>query len=178
MKKINIEVSDKVNLLKPESLRVIQKNLKSLSKTNYEKLKSEIIKNGFSFAIHYWNNKKDKTLDVLDGTQRLRTILEMKKEGFSCDEIPCIEVKAKDFKQALSKLLGGASSYGHFEKEGLYELMHEFEISLDELVNIEFPGLDLIEFEKEFFLDYDDKTSEEDDEIPEVKETRCKPGDL
>lgn len=153
-------------LVAPEKLKVIQGELKSLSLKSYEKLKRSIIKSGFSFVIHVWKDEKGE-LCILDGTQRHRTVMKMKKEGWSCPELPIAYVKADSFKDAAKKLLVGAGMYGKPEGQGLYELMSVAGIEMDELEDVELPGIDLPKFEKEFFGDGVEEEAEEENDTQE-----------
>lgn len=139
-------------MVAPEKLKVIQGELKSLSLKSYEKLKRSIIKSGFSFVIHVWKNEEGE-LCILDGTQRHRTVMKMKKEGWQCPELPIAFVKADSFKDAAKKLLVGAGMYGKPEGQGLYELMSVAGIEIDEIEDVELPGIDLPKFQAEFFGD-------------------------
>lgn len=152
MKSIRIDVDD-LKLLPPESLTIIQGHLKDLPTTSYEHLRDEIAELGFSFAIHAWRNPKSKELEVLDGTQRLRTILKMREEGFECPKVPVAIVKAKSRKEAARKLLGGAGAYGKPSGQGLYEFMHAFGIEPMEIERVELMGIDVASFQSEHFED-------------------------
>lgn len=151
MKKIEVTCQGAA-MVAPEKLKVIQGDLKSLSLKSYEKLKRSIIKSGFSFVIHVWKDEKGE-LCILDGTQRHRTIMKMRKEGWSCPELPVAFVQASSFKDAAKKLLVGAGMYGKPEGQGLYELMSVAGIEMEELEDVELPGIDLPKFQAEFFGD-------------------------
>ena len=51
--KISCSIQDRVSI---DDLVPTQKNLKSLSKENFEKLRKSIIKNGFFFPIGIWDH--------------------------------------------------------------------------------------------------------------------------
>ena len=144
-------------LVAPQKLTIIQGNLKSLSESAYGKLRDEIASQGFSFAIHVWK-APDGKLCILDGTQRIRTVTKMcTDEGYTCPKVPVAFVEADNLKHAVRKLLAGAGMYGKPEKEGLYELLQLSELSLDDVPNIELPGISLPKFRKEFYDDPDEE---------------------
>lgn len=134
-----------------QKLLPLQGNLKSLSKQDYERLRDEIVADGFSEPISAWKTKKG--LLVLNGHQRLRTVKNMvEKEGYKCPEIPISLVKAKDEKQARRKLLSMASQYGKVEKDGLYEFIHESDMQVEDVIaNFRLPEIDLQKFADEYF---------------------------
>lgn len=159
----------------PHKLKIIQGELKSLSKANYNKLRLSIEKHGHSFATHVWKNGEGE-LCVLDGTQRTRVTLREVDEGrWSCPQVPVNYVTAKSFKDAVQKLIAGAGSYGKAEGQGLYELMHHAGLSLPDLDYMQLPGLDTRAFEKEFFLD---ATPEPEDTLPTVGDVTVQVGDV
>lgn len=136
------------------ALNEFQGELKSLSKTSYEKLRREIKKEGFSFVVHVWKDPKGK-LHILDGHQRIRTVRKMVEfEGFTCAEVPVAYVEAKDLRHAKRKLLAAASQYGETTEQGLYEFMSENEITPEELsASYEFADIDTEKFLEGHFGD-------------------------
>lgn len=134
-----------------KDLVIIQGDLKTLTEEGYQKLRQEIIDNGFSFAIHVWQDPEGKFC-VLDGTQRLRVIKTMvEQEGWECPELPVVFVEAPDIKSAVKKLLGGASQYGTPDQEGLYELMTRFELGPLDIQSKSLTGIELPEFVAGYF---------------------------
>lgn len=133
-----------------DQIEPFQGNLKDLSEENYKKLKKEILELGFSEPVSVWahNNK----FLLLNGHQRHRALLQMKKEGFEIPKIPVSFVEAKDIKEAKKKVLALTSQYGEITKQGLYEFMNEAEISMPELSDsFRFPEINLDVFKLEFF---------------------------
>ena len=158
--KITCQAADYVD---PHSLKIIQGELKSLDKKRYEKLKDSIEKHGHSFATHVWKSPEGE-LCVLDGTQRTRVTLKEVDEGrWDCPRVPINYVEASSFKDAVSKLLVGASQYGKAEGQGLYELLSISGLGLEEVRGLELPGIDYRAFEQEFYLE---ARPEGDDSVP------------
>lgn len=148
-----------------EKLVESQGELKTLSKTNYERLKKEIIELGFSEPILVWKEKNK----IVNGHQRLRTVKHMvEKEGWGVKPLPVSFVEAKDDKELAKKILAMASVYGTVSDQGLYEFMSEWDITLEELnENYDLPNLNLAKFGDEFFND-ELKDDLDDGEDPEV----------
>jgi len=148
-----------------------QGKLKNLTKKNFEKLRDVILKYGFSAPIFIWKNGKQN--NCLDGHGRLRVLKELKKEGFTIPKLPVVWIKAKNRKEAKEKLLTIASQYQDYDEKGFGEFIELEDINLEEiggLINI--PPLEhLIERENVVI-------NPEDDEIPEVRKTKIKLGDM
>ena len=156
-------------------LKIIQDDLKSLSKENYQKLKNEILDKGFSFAVHVWDSGNG--LAILDGTQRYRVLTTMISEGYQIEGVPVNFVEAKSEKDALLKLLSAAGMYGKPEDEGLYALMIKHGITPSDIPNIELPGIDLPTFTDNYFND--PQSDGDEDAVPETpKESAVKKGEL
>jgi DNA modification methylase len=160
-------------LIDISDIKPFQGKLKELSTENYEKLKKQILIQGFSAPFFIW----DKTSECLDGHQRHNALLKMRTEGIEVPKLPCVHIFAKSRKEAKQKLLSFASQYGKMSKDGLYEFMHEAGIEFKDVKSdFTFPEIDFDKFEKEFY----DKTEdvEGQDEIPVSRETSIQLGDL
>lgn len=125
--RVRVEGADTINI---EALRVLQGDLKTLSKDNYEKLRMSILKFGIISPFHVWKGDSNW---ILDGTQRYHTILSMIKEGFDCPKLPVVWIEAENEAEARRQLLSLVSQYGELQEQGLYEYMHISEISIGEL---------------------------------------------
>ena len=149
-KKIEIKCSG-TTALPYQDLVPFQGNLKSLHKDDYEKLRKQIVELGFSDPFAVW--KSGNNHYILNGHQRLRAVKTMvEQEGFFCPPLPVIFVEAEDEFVARRKVLALTSQFGKIEKQGLYEFIHEAEISAEELVSgFRLPELDLPNFVDEFF---------------------------
>jgi len=129
-----------------------QGNLKSLSQENYQKLKLEILTLGFSEPISTW--KHEGQYYILNGHQRMRTLVKMQEEGILVPKIPVNYIEADSYKQAKMKVLALTSQYGQIEEDGLYEFTTDAEITPDELLeSFSFPEVDLNEFVEGYFTE-------------------------
>lgn len=144
-----MEIKNKVKecKLKPiKELLVLQGELKKLTKENKDKLKKSILKYGFAMPLFIW---KDNNY-ILDGTQRIKVIIELLKEGHTLeteDKLPIVEIEAKDKKEAAELILTISNQYGKITDEGLDWFIEEFQLNIDELsetLNIDF-GIDKLE---------------------------------
>ena len=78
-------------------------------------------------------------------------------------------------------LLHSVSQYGQVEKQGLYELMIEWDMKIDDLGSFELPisSLDIQSFDLEFFKDNKIEPGCDEDETPELPtESKVKRGDI
>jgi len=163
--KIQIKCKGAINI-NPMELVEFQGDLKSLSQQNYERLKRQILKQGFSFPQSVWKDPSDDLYKVLDGHQRLRVIKKMISEGYECETVPCSLVEAKDKKEAKRKLLSAAATYGSLESQGLYEFINDAEIAVEELVeDFNFPEIDFPKFNQEFFGEVEINEKEIDENL-------------
>lgn len=153
--RISCEGSEKVKL---SELDIIQGNLKTMSEAAYEKLKNSILRHGFSFPVFLWRDPESGRLKIIDGTQRVRALRRMIREGYTLerDEIPAAMIEAKDKKEALSKILAAISEYGKYSKKTVSDFIELSKLDFSELKD----GLSLK-------VDIDPKAIEEEE--PEVQ---------
>jgi DNA modification methylase len=109
-----------------QHLRPFQGDLKKLSIENYERLRDEILRDGFCEPISVWQREfNDGTgtgiaWTILNGHQRLATIREMVEvEGYTCPPIPVSIVQCRDEAQANDLVLALTSQYGQMTEESL-----------------------------------------------------------
>ena len=169
MKKIKIACKG-ADTIPIDELEEFQGNLKELSKENFEKLKQNILENGFSFPISIWLGPKKKK-KIIDGHQRLRVLLDMKTEGYEIPGIPVDFIEAKNEQEAKRKVLAAASQFGKVTDEGFYEFLELADIRIEDVE----PMIDLPDFDIETFKEgyYDEVKSEggEEKEYDENIET-------
>lgn len=131
-----------INMVEP-----FQGSLKTLSKRAFHKLKKSLVDFGFSFPLFVWRDSGH--FWTIDGHQRVATLKEMQREGWSIPELPVVWIDANDEKEAKHKLLLAVGAYGKVTDEGLYEFIHQ--ACLDSLAINETVELPEIDFEK--FMD-------------------------
>lgn len=102
-----------------------QNDLKTLSKDNEKKLRNSILKFGFIAPFFVWDDQGEWKL--LDGHQRLKTLLKMREEGYDIPLLPVDYIEADSEEDAKRKLLHITSQYGEFSPEGF----ENFTLDLD-----------------------------------------------
>jgi len=160
-----------------DDLEIIQGNFKELSEHNFDKLKNQIITEGFISPFHVWIN--DGKHMLIDGTQRYRVLTKIKEDGGieMPDKWPMVSVEAKSKKEAAKRVFAISSQYGTITSQGIYEFMNEVGLNFDDIKQFQYDKIDWFKFKNEFFQDPD--TSAEDDNVPAVKENPVsKPGDI
>lgn len=108
-----------------DSIIEFQGKLKKITKTNMEKLKKSILKNGFTAPIFIWQDAGDNK--ILDGHQRLATLIKMRQEGFDIPLLPVAYIEANDETEARRKLLAITSQYGEFDALELADWLDELD---------------------------------------------------
>lgn len=167
---MTIEVKCKsADRLPIDRLLEFQGDLKKLTKQNRDRLQKSIERHGFIAPIFVWENKGDYML--LDGHQRLATLLYMRKKGFDMPMIPVDYIEADNEKDARDKLLHITSQYGEFNVEELEEWISELD-DIDDSLRFA---------DGELEINFNNGEEEEtigDDEIPDDVEPVTKLGDL
>lgn len=137
-----------------------QGNLKRRGIKDIEKLKTSILKYGFSFPFFIWVNNGINY--CFDGHGRLMALKELRKEGYSVPELPVVYVEAKDEDEAKQKLLRLNSQYGQMTLESVLDFAKGLDLIAEELSLMDGGEIDL---EGPFSLDLDfqnyDKTIED-----------------
>jgi len=103
-----------------------QGGLKRLTQKNREKLIGSICERGFIAPIFVWDDSGDYRL--LDGHQRLKTLLWMRENGWDIPMIPVDIIEADNEQDAKKKLLAITSQYGEFDLDGFIEFTSDIEI--------------------------------------------------
>lgn len=132
-----------------ENLNEFQGELKTLSVENFEKLKKQIIEQGFSSPFLVWKNNGKYFL--LDGHQRKRVVSKLKEAGYKVPDLPCVEIFAKTKLEAKKKLLSYVSQFGKVDKQGLYQYIIDAELGIEDMQEFEIPEVNMEEFKEEFF---------------------------
>jgi hypothetical protein len=145
-----------------------QNDLKTLSKDNEKKLRNSILKFGFIAPFFVWDNQGEWKL--LDGHQRLKTLLKMREEGYDIPLLPVDYIEADSEEDAKRKLLHITSQYGEFTADGF----ENFTFGLDGFEDIRLTN---DEFDISFLRDKDE-VKDDNYEIPDEIETDIKVGDI
>jgi len=109
-----------------DQLLEFQGGLKRLTQKNREKLIGSICERGFIAPIFVWDDKGDYRL--LDGHQRLKTLLWMRENGWDIPMLPVDIIEADNEQDAKKKLLAITSQYGEFDLDGFIEFTSDIEI--------------------------------------------------
>ncbi len=163
----------------------LQGSLKTLSETNYKKLRAEIERDGFIEPVSLWENPGDAQIYILNGHQRVATLQRMKLDGFSIPQIPVNWVEAADVNEAKRKVLALASQYGEVTEDGFKEFASGIDFGLDDWKDfVAFPELDLdkIVLSSTPVSAHDRDTTPPpapgEDDVPPVVEPVAKVGDI
>ena len=133
-----------------KKLQAFQGNLVELKPDNFEKLKRLIIKKGFRFPVYVWNNK------IIDGHQRLFVLNHLiENEGYSFPhKVPVCDIEAENEAEAKQLILIARSEFGDTTEQGLFEFLETSEIDFDDIkLDLELPGIDVEQFEDNFYMD-------------------------
>ena len=109
-----------------DRLTEFQGNLKRLSEKNREKLIGSICNRGFIAPLFVWDDHGEWKL--LDGHQRIKTLLWMREKGWDIPMLPVDIIEADDEQDAKKKLLAITSQYGEFTTDGYAEFTSDIEV--------------------------------------------------
>lgn len=129
MKKIEVKCETK-KYLTIEQLQEMQGKLKRMDKTNENKLKINIIKNGIIFPLFVWQNK------IIDGHQRIAVLRKLKQEGYEIEKVPVVEIYAKTEKEAKEKIVLANQYYGKASKQSWTFFLLEEKIDIENMKEI------------------------------------------
>lgn len=162
-----------------EQMNPLQGELKTLTEKNYQKLKGQLIDEGFIAPFLVW--KKNDEYFILDGHQRFYVLVKLKEQGIKIPEkFPVVLVEAENYRQACKRVLAISSQYGTMTDKGLKKFILDAEIdAIDVIEQFEF---DVIDFEK-WTDEQDEKDSDDDkkeknneidlDELSEGLDCKC-----
>ena len=152
------------NTLPIDRLLEFQGGLKRLTQKNREKLMASILEKGFIAPIFVWDDAGEYRL--LDGHQRLKTLLWMREKGWDIPMIPVDIIEADDEQDAKKKLLAITSQYGEFTTDGYAEFTNDIDLE---------PFVRLVdgEWEKEEVPDFSPVGEDEQGKLDEKKKRVC-----
>ena len=129
-------------------LQAFQGNLKDLSESRASELMEQIKTLGWIAPVFVYDDDK-----ILDGHQRLAVLPALLEEGYTIGEIPVVDIDAETRQEAAKMLLAINSSYGQMTDDGLYEFMHDFDLNVGDLTEMELPDIDIDGFIEGYFAD-------------------------
>jgi hypothetical protein len=118
------------DILPIDALLEFQGELKRISKENLDKLKRSILKHGFTAPIFVWKGVDNH---ILDGHQRLKALIELRKEGYVIQLLSVVYRDADSEDHAIQKLLYITSQYGEFTTEGVAEFTAGLDIEFEDI---------------------------------------------
>lgn len=133
MQEVRVNIKGIVNLPIAE-LNAFQEDIKTLPEENYQRLKTGILEDGFSFSPHVFMDGNGKAW-LLDGHQRFTCLTKMEGEGFRIPTIPCMEVEAEDLEHARRLVLAAASQFGVFKVNKLMDFVKKTSLEPTKLVD-------------------------------------------
>lgn len=142
-------------------LEFFQGDLKTLSKENYERLRSRILQRGFSFPFFVW--VENGTNWILDGHHRYLILQDLRALGYHVPPLPVAYIEADTLQEAKAKLLELNSNYAKIDASGY--LTFTVDLDMDELSkHIDLPDFHIpnIEIESLEPEDLSDKNKEID----------------
>jgi hypothetical protein len=121
------------------------KNLKVLTKSNYERLRESLRKNNFIAGFHVWEDAGEYW--ILDGHHRKYALEDFAKDGYVLPEkLPCSIVDVQSKQQAIEFLLTYSSEYAHPDPLGISEFVHLNGLDFENLNTfVDLRGVNLIE---------------------------------
>jgi hypothetical protein len=130
---------DAANAMPIDDLEAFQGKLKSISEVEFEKLKSAILKYGFSFPVFVWRK------NILDGHQRVQAVKRLIDDGYELEGgmLPVVLIEAKDRKEAAEKLLLINSRYAKIDQSGFDIFIEDFDIDVADMGHfLDIPEID------------------------------------
>lgn len=127
-----------------DKLIPFQGKLKAITKENFEKLKRSLIKDGLPLGFHIWK-EKDKNY-IMDGHHRQLALKSIRDDGYFVPPVPCNNVIAKNKKEAAKAVLVSNSKYASMNESSISDYMIEHELSVDDLINLDIPELNMDDF--------------------------------
>jgi DNA modification methylase len=163
MKKISIRCRGTSDI-EMSKLERFQGKLKKLPDDNLQKLKQNLIKNGFRIPIFIWKTK------IMDGHGRLTALESLQVDGYEIPKIPVVELEADNEQDARKLLLMINSRYGKINEEGFYEFAESLDLTELKL-ELNIPEIKLMD-------EFTETTGA--DALPEIdmEKVTTKPGDI
>jgi len=164
-----MKVIEKNAELKISQLKNWKDNPRSIQKKDFERLKSQIQEFGIYKPLLVCKNGKG--YDVIGGNMRLRALKEL-----GINKADCWILQFKNKAEKIKVSLSDNDRSGYYDDQALAELVFPFkdDIDLENFkVDLKVPDIDLGNI-----LDRFAPENEKDDEVPKVRKTKIKLGDM
>ena len=160
--------------LELDELHPFQGNLKDLSKSNYDKLRKQILK-GFKAPFFVWLDPATNKYMLEDGHQRFRVLTELRNaEKYNLPKLPCVVIHADTEHEAKKNILEISSQFGNMSNSSVFEFASINNIDLPTLEGFRFPEINMDAFKAEFFDNQILPGSENDQgKLDEKKKQQC-----
>lgn len=144
---MNIDIHNLNNLplIDYRTVKPLQGKLKTLTPTNYQKLKRVLEKRGFTVPLFVWLEQKNvdgqivKSHYLMDGHGRQKVML---GENAVPYEVPYILIEADNIREAKAQLLEITSQYNTVTREGFEDFTADMEAM--EFEDTSFDALELV----------------------------------
>jgi hypothetical protein len=125
-----------------DQLLEFQGKIKTLTDRKRGDLQSSILEKGFCVPVFIWKliTEDEEKNFLLDGHQRLKTLLWMRETGYAIPPLPVVYIEADNEKDAREKLLVITSQYGEFDLNELDKFMDGIDDKIKNCMSIK--GLD------------------------------------
>ena len=148
-----------------------QGTLKDLTQEGYNNLKRSVLKHHFFRPVVIWKGPTGTEFAdrpyLLDGHQRKRLFVQENWRFKDTQFVPTATVIAPTKELAAEILLRHDSQHGTRSGQGLYEFLHNFDLSVDDLAPMDLPDFDWGKFKTEFYEELtDEEESAGEDEMP------------
>lgn len=117
-----------------DDLMDFQGGLKKVTTKNLEKLKSNILKNGFIAPIFIWPHNGEYNL--MDGHGRCNALRSLRDEGWEIPPLPVDFIDAETEQQARQMLLSISSQFGEFDNTELLSWIDQIDDELRETLRL------------------------------------------
>jgi hypothetical protein len=128
-----------------------QGGLKKLSSSNRDKLMKSILSEGFIAPLFVWDDAGDYRL--LDGHQRIATLVYMREQGWNIPLLPVVHVQADSEADAKRKLLQITSQFGEFDMSELQSWIDELGDGIEDTIRLVDQEIEGLVFNDENYTD-------------------------
>lgn len=101
-----------------DDLFSLQGTLKKYKSEILLKLRNSLKKRGIVFPLFVWDDKRGKTMWLIDGVHRVMCLRELRDMGYEIPAIPVIKIKMKSKAEAKRMILHASEEFSKITKKG------------------------------------------------------------